>query len=191
MIHLLEVSVGFLGDGFVQSVNTASFRRPLLAPMVGGFALLIALVSASCACGRFGTLAQRRTITGDAEVSDVYGVGALLRMQGVDGGFTLGWRHATYIYPRLPGDGAVEGVRWTFGWVPPRRADPFFLAICSVGAEVAKYPDVLQAHAGFRMDAFTFAACSRDSRVVSFFYEPGSPEKTRLTITPFPGITLP
>ncbi len=181
MIHLLGVSVGFFDGGVVQTVDKPSLR-PLLLLLFIGFAI----ATASCACGRLGTLAQRRTMTKDAEVSDVYGVGALLRMRGVDGGFTLGWRHATYIYPRVSSDGAAEGTRWTIGWVPRHTADPFFLAIRSVGAEVAKYPAELRAHVGFRMDAFTFAACIGESRVVKFSYRPSSPRQTRLSMFPTP-----
>ena len=153
-------------------------------------AVLIALVSTGCACGRYGTLAARRTITSTAEVIDVYGVGSLLRPRGVDGGFTFGWRHATYIYPRLPADGAKEGVRWTFGWVPLRRGEPFFLAARSVGGEVTKYPSVLQAHLGFRTDAFTFAARAEESRVVNFTYRAGEPGKTILAMDSWPTLAL-
>ena len=152
---------------------------------------MIASLFAGCACGRFGTLAARRTITGNAEVIDVYAVGALLRPQAVDGGFTLGWRHVTYIYPRLALDDAEEGAHWTLGWVPRHRGTPFFLAARSLGGEVASYPGVLQAHAGFRTDAFTFAARAEESRVVCFAYRDGAPEKTVLAMNPLPDIALP
>lgn len=154
-------------------------------------AVLIGLVSTGCACGRYGTLAARHTITSSADVIDVYGVGALLRPKGVDGGLTLGWRHATYIYPRLATDESEEGERWTFGRMPPRLGNPFFLAARSVGGEVAKYPGVLQAHVGFRSDAFTFAAHMGESRTVKFFYRASEPAKTILAMTPRPNPPLP
>lgn len=191
MIHLLDVSVGFLGDGHSHSAHMSPSLQPVMGPMLSGFAVLVALISTGCACGRFGTLAQRRTITSNAEVIDVYGVGALLRLRGVDGGFTFGWRHATYIYPRLKEDGAGEGMRWTLGCLSRRRAEPFFLAVRSVGAAITKYPAVLQGHVGFRTDAFTFAACSGESRVVKFFYRPGAPGKTTLSMNPLPKRSLP
>jgi hypothetical protein len=153
-------------------------------------AILIALVSNGCACGRFGTLAGRRTVTASAEVIDVYGMGALLRPGGVDGGFTFGWRHATYIYPRFQADGANEGARWTFGWVPKRSEEPFFLAVSSIGGQVAKYPTVVQAHVGFRTDVFTFAARAGESRVVNFTYRAGVPGKTILAMDPLPTLAL-
>lgn len=186
MIHLLDVSVGFLVGGQSHSVNISASLRPLIGPVLSGIAMLIALISTGCACGRFGTLAQRRTVTETAEVIDVYGVGVVLRPWGVDAGLALGWQHATYIYPRLREDGTWEGARWSFGWVPHRRADPFFLALSGVGAGVVKYPTILQTYVGFRMDAFTFAASDGESRVVKFFYQPGAPEKTRLSMNPFP-----
>lgn len=153
-------------------------------------AILIALISTGCACGRYGTLAARRTITANAEVIDVYGLGALLRPGGVDGGFTFGWRHATYIYPRLQADGAKEGVRWTFGWTPQHRESPFFLAAQSVGGEITKYPTMLQAHVGIRTDAFTFAASNDESRLVNFSYRAGAPGKTILAMNPLPTLAL-
>lgn len=191
MIHLLDVSVGFLGGGPSQSANMSASLQPVMGPMLGGFAMLVALISTGCACGRFGTLAQRRTITGNAEVIDVYGVGAFLRPWGVDGGFTFGWHHATYIYPRFRGDGLEEGAHWSFGWLPRRRTEPFFLAATSVGLGVTKYPTVIQAHVGFRMDAFTFAACAGESRMVKFHYRPGAPGKTTLSMNPLPKPALP
>ena len=191
MLHLLDVYSGFAGSRRVGPVNRVAQTRRGMRLMPGGFAVLIALVSAGCACGRLGTLAQRRTVTGNAEVIDMYGVGALLRVGGVDGGFTFGWRHATYVYPRLKEDGAREGMRWSFGYMSRRRTEPFFLAVRSVGAEITKYPAVLQAHVGFRTDAFTFAACSGESRVVKFSYRPGAPGKTSLSMNPIPKRSLP
>ena len=149
-------------------------------------ATVLALLSGGCACGRIGTLAARRTITASAEIIDVYAFGALLRPRAVDGGFTLGWRHATYIYPRLAGDGAEEGARWTFGWAPQRDETPFFLAARSLGGEVASLPGVLHAHAGFRADAFTFAARADESRTVLFSYRDDAPGQTFLAMNPTP-----
>lgn len=162
-----------------------------MGPMRSGLAVLIALVSTGCACGRLGTLVQRRTVTGNAEIIDRFGVGALLRVGGVDGGFTFGWRHATYVYPRLKENDEGQGTRWTFGCLSRRRAEPFFLAVRSVGVAITKYPSVLQAHVGFRIDAFTFAACSGESRVVKFSYRPGAPGKTSLSMNPIPKRSLP
>ena len=159
-------------------------------PVQFSLAVMIALILTGCACGRFGTLAARRTITPSAEVIDVYGLGALLRPGGVDGGLTFGWRHATYIYPRVTGDEAEEGARWTFGLVPQRREEPFFLAATSVGGEVTKYPAVLQAHVGFRTDSYTFAARPEESLVVRFSYRPSAPEKTTLAMNPLPNPPL-
>jgi hypothetical protein len=116
---------------------------------------------------------------------DVYGLGALLRLSGVNAGFSFGWNHVTYIYPRLPDDGMQNGVRWSFG-ILPRHPVPFFLATRIIGAEVTKYPAVLQAHIGYRMDAFTFAARADESRTVKFHYKPGAPGETSLTMNPLP-----
>ncbi|MCE9610735.1 MAG: hypothetical protein K8R23_11125 [Chthoniobacter sp.] len=156
-----------------------------------GFVGMLALLATGCACGRYGTVAARRTLTKTAEVIDVYGFGALLRPGGVDGGFTLGWRHATYIGPRLSHDETDVCARWTFGLVPEMCAEPFFLAATSLGGEVVKYPTVLQAQVGLRTDAFTFAAHADESRVVAFRYVAGAPEQTILAMNPLPKLPLP
>ena len=189
MIHLLDFFVGLMRNSNPQPVF-ASYHIGMV-PIFACIALLVALSVAGCAFGRLGTLAERRTLTSNAEVIDVYGVGALFRLRGVDGGFTFGWRHATYIYPRHAQDGMQEGVRWTYGLLPRRGADPFFLAVCSIGAEVAKYPSMLVAHLGFRTDAFTFAARAEESRIVNFSYRPRHPGHTRLLMSSLPIIRLP
>ena len=149
-------------------------------------ATLLPLLAAGCACGRAGTLAARRTVTRGAEVIDVYAFGALLRPRGADSGGTLGWRHATYIYPRAAGDGAAEGTHWTFGWAPLHAEAPFFLATRSLGAELARYPGIVQMHAGFRADAFTFGGAAEESRTVLFHYRDDAPAQTFLAMNPPP-----
>ena len=156
--------------------------------MLSSAAMLIFLMSAGCVCGRFGTLAQRRTTTKTAEVIDHFCFGAVLRPWGTEAAFAIGWQHATYIYPRERKDGSAEAVSWTFGWVPPRRKDPFFLALSGVGAGIMRYPTMLQSYVGIRTDSFTFAARVGESRVVKFYYRPGAAEETSLTIIPFPSM---
>ena len=156
-----------------------------------GLAILFALISTGCACGRVGTLAARRTVTPTAEVIDVFGIGALLRPGGWDAGCTLGWRHATYIFPRTAADVSEEGQSWTWGWVPRHPEELFFLATRSVGGQVAKYPSLLQAHLGYRTDTFTFAAQAGESRVVNFTYRAGAPGQTILAMHPLPPLALP
>ena len=94
MLHLLDVYSGFAGSRRVGPVNRVAQTRRGMRLMPGGFAVLIALVSAGCACGRLGTLAQRRTFTGNAEVIDMYGIGALLRVGG------CGWRVHVWLASR-------------------------------------------------------------------------------------------
>lgn len=189
MIHLLDFFVGLMRNSTAHPVN--AFFQSGIVLTLACVAVLIALFAAGCASGRLGTQAERRTVTANAEVVDVYGVGALMRLRGVAGGFTFGWRHATYVYPRHAQDGMQEGVRWTYGWLPRRGADPFFLAVCSIGAEFAKYPGMIAAHVGFRTDAFTFAARADESRVVNFSYRPLFPKRTRLCMRPLPNLAIP
>ena len=140
--------------------------------------------ASGCACGRFGTLVARRTFTRTAEVVDVYGFGALLRPAGSDAGISLGWRHATYVYPREPGDGAAEGTLWNYGCVHLHREGPFFLVARGLGAELLVFPGFTRLHVGYAEDAFTFAASIGADRAVSFHYRPSRPAATRLVIKP-------
>jgi hypothetical protein len=153
--------------------------------------LLLPLLLAGCVCGPVGTLAARRTVTPTAEVVDVYGVGLWLRARAADTGVSFGWRHVTYIHPRVAGDGAEEGSRWSFGYAAVRREAPFFLAARGVGVEVTHYPGFTRAHAGYAADAFTFAAKATESRSVSFHYRSAFPEDTRLAMNPAPPIHTP
>lgn len=127
-------------------------------------------------------VAERRTITSQAEVIDLYGIGAWMRTDRPDAGLSLGWRHVTRIYPRNEHDSSLPEVQWRYGWLPRRGADPFFLASRSVGVGFATYPAMAVAHAGYRADYFTFAGKSDESRIVNFFYHPSEIEKARLTI---------
>lgn len=171
----------------VRAFLAGAFRMPLRSSL----AIFLALISTGCACGRVGTLAARRTVTPTAEVIDVFGFGALLRPGGFDAGFTLGWRHATYIFPRAAADEFEEGQSWTWGVVPRHTGEPFFLGARSIGGEVAKYPSMLQAHLGYRTDTFTFAALAGESRVVNFNYHADAPGQTILAMNPLPPSALP
>ena len=145
---------------------------------------LLLLALPGCACGRYGTVVARRTLTPTAEVVEVYGVGALLRPWACDAGLSLGWRHATYVYPRAE-DGAPAGSRWSWGFAPVRAETPFFLAARGLGLEALYYPGFLRAHAGYSADFFTFAARAEESRLADFHYRAGAPGDTRLALTDF------
>jgi hypothetical protein len=145
-------------------------------------ALLSCLCMAGCAFGRLGTLVARRTLTQTAEVVEVFGCGLLLRPTRHDGGVSIGFRRATYIYPRLAGDTRPAGQSLHWGWVPLRADLPFFLGTREVGLEFQTVAGISMLHAGYVDQGLTFVAEAGQSRCGQFHYTPPHPERTVLSI---------
>ena len=140
----------------------------------------------SCACGRVGTLVARQTLTPTAEVVEVTGLGVLLRPTPYDGGLSIGWRRATYIYPRLAGDVRPVGQTLHWGWVPGRAELPFFLGTREVGVEFQTVAGLAMLHAGYVDQSLSFMAQAGDSRTGLFSYLRPHPERTVLALHPAP-----
>lgn len=155
-------------------------------------ALFACVLFAGCACGRVGTLATRQTLTPTAEVVEVYGFGALLRPTPHDGGLSLGYRRATYIYPRLAGDTRPVGETMHWGWAPLRDELPFFLGTQETGLEFQTVAGRTMLHAGYVDQSFSFVARADESRRGSFFYLRPHPERTVLALLtePEPALAL-
>ena len=145
-------------------------------------ALVLCLPLAGCACGRFGTLVARRTLTPTAEVVKVSGWGLLLRPAEVDAGLSLGYREATYIYPRLPDDTRPEGDSTFWGWAPVRAELPFFVGTRTAGLELQSVAGFSMLHAGLVDQSFCFVARVDESVRGSFSYRRTEPEHTILTL---------
>jgi hypothetical protein len=52
-----------------------------------------------CAYGNYGFVIAKHTVTGTAEVVDIYSFGAQARTIGYDRGGTIGYRRASYVFP--------------------------------------------------------------------------------------------
>lgn len=144
--------------------------------------LLACFFLGGCAYGRFGTLVARQTLTSTAQVVEVYGFGVLVRPTAYDGGVSLGYRRATYIYPRLAGDLRPVGETMYWGWAPLRPELPFYLDTQQAGAEWQVVPGNAMIHAGLVYQSFSFVAKAEESRMGSFFYQRPHPERTILAL---------
>ena len=144
--------------------------------------LLLFLPLAGCACGHYGTLIARRTLTPTAEVVKVSGCGLLLRPADADAGLSLGYRQATYIYPRLPEDTRPAGDSIFWGWAPVRAELPFFVGTRTAGIELQNVAGFSMLHAGLVDQSFCFVARVDESVRGSFSYRRTEPEHTILTL---------
>ena len=144
--------------------------------------LLLFLPLAGCACGNYGTLIARRTLTPTAEVVKVSGWGLLLRPAETDAGLSLGYRQATYIYPRLTDDTRPVGEAIFWGWAPVRAELPFFLGSRTAGLELQSVAGFSMLHAGLVDQSFCFVARVDESVRGSFSYRRTAPEHTVLTL---------
>lgn len=149
-----------------------------------GVVITCAAMSAmgGCACGRVGTLVARETLTPTAEVVEVTGCGVLLRPTKFDGGLSVGYRQATYVYPRLAGDSRPLGQSFYWGWVPSHAELPFFVGTREVGLEFQTVAGFSMAHAGYVDQNLCFVAEDGDSRVGRFSFLQPHPERTVLVI---------
>jgi hypothetical protein len=159
-------------------------RLPRSTAVITAGVAIMAL--SGCACGRLGTLVARQTLTPTAEVLEITGWGLLLRPTKYDGGLSLGYRHATYIYPRLASDTRPVGQTRHWGWVPARAELPFFLRTREIGVELQTVAGFSMLHAGYVEHSLTFVAEVGESRRGLFSYHPSSPERTVLAISTEP-----
>lgn len=145
-------------------------------------ALILCLPLTGCACDRVGTLVARQTLTATAEVVEVTGWGVLLRPTKYDGGLSIGYRRATYIYPRLAGDTRPVGQLTRWGWMPWRPELPFYLGTRQIGLEFQTVAGLSMLHAGYVDQSLCFMAEAGDSRTGQFSYLQPHPERTVLAI---------
>lgn len=195
---------GWIKDGsqvrnsfLATSAKSASLGHPvgrlLHAQRFGlrfGLSALAALVTSgclsSCACGRLGALVARQTLTPTADVLEVAGWGVLLRPTKYDGGVSIGYRRATYIYSRRAGDFRPVGQSLHWGWVPGRAELPFFIGTRELGVAFQTVAGRSMLHAGYVDQGLCFAAEADQSLRGLFRYRQSHPERTVLVINAEP-----
>lgn len=168
----------------IRTPRAATSRLLLLTSL-----LAVSAAMSGCACGRLGTHVARQTLTPTAEVVEVTGWGVLLRPTKYDGGLSIGWRRATYIYPRLAEDTRPVGQSMHWGWVPWRAELPFFLGTREIGLEFQTVAGLSTLHAGYIDQCLSFVAKDGDSRSGLFSYLRPHPERTVLAIREGPELT--
>lgn len=177
------------GDGD-RSLRANRRRKTVIRPLAAVALLLTGATLSGCACGRVGTLTARRTLTPTAEVLEVTGWGVLLRPTKSDGGLSVGYRRATYIYPRIAGDARPVGQTFHWGWVPTRMELPYFLGTRTVGLEMQAIAGFAMLHAGYVDQSLSFMAAPGDSRHGLFSYLAPHPERTVLMLRSIPDAPL-
>lgn len=134
-----------------------------------------------CACGHFGTIVSRRTVVSGAEVMDVYGFGALLRPMGHDPGFTLGYRHASYVYPLATQPAAeTPTTEWSWFHAPLPAVVPLLQASKTVGIEAQATADIRRCTIGYLSQLLTIGGSPNESELVRVHYAPARPLETVL-----------
>lgn len=146
--------------------------------------LVAALATLSgCAVGSSGVVSARHTRTPSAHVIDVYTFGLHVRPSAFDRGATLGYRHATYIYPSGGWDALTGSSRreWLRCKLPP--GSPILLASRSTGLELQATERVSRLSLGY-LSQTTLSSPVRpeESCVLQIDYEPAQPENTTLAI---------
>ncbi len=149
------------------------------------FLMLVIVCFPGCAFGNHGTLLTRRTMVKNAEILDVYAVGLLLRTSSVDGGFSLGYRHATFIYPLEADlvDASERGSEWFWFRAPLRTEHPLLRASTSIGLETQFTPEIKRFGLGYLDQVLIDGGAADESRVVKLSYNRDAPANTILHIT--------
>lgn len=150
----------------------------------------LALACSGCAIGNHGTLLARRTVAGGAEILDVYAFGLLIRPGGFDAGISLGYRHATYIFP-LASIAEPRGSDWRWFHAPVPAADPLVTASTSLGLETQFTPDIRRITLGYLDQMIIGGGSPQESRAVSLRYKRSDPSLTYLAMTNYPSSFLP
>jgi hypothetical protein len=153
---------------------TRAISRWLLA------VLAIAFAQSGCAVGPFGTIIARRTVANGAEIVDTYAFGALARPLGVDRGLTLGYRHASYLYPLLDTEQEARGSTWRWGFAPIPARPPLLRASTTIGVEAQLTAEVQRCTIGYLDQVLTIAGRADESRIVKLHYPRSRPQDATL-----------
>jgi hypothetical protein len=136
--------------------------------------LLVLAAPAGCAVGDHGLVVGRYTHTPTATVSEVFGVGVLLRPSEDDRGLALGYRRRTVVVPaEAPREGCRREWRWFSAPVAPGRV--VMTGASHVGLDVTATPAVGRAAFGYRSYVLTPAPAAGSSVVALIFVDGARP----------------
>ncbi len=149
---------------------------------------VVALFCSGCALGNYGTLAARATYTPTAVVIDTFVLGGQIRPGSNDLGASVGYRTASYIFPRAETSLTEPSVEWSFFHVPQFPGKPVTRANTTLGLEVQATPEISGINLGYWDQVLTVDPKPEQSKIVNLFYIRGQPQQTILTVTTdFPG----
>ncbi|MBM3223663.1 MAG: hypothetical protein FJZ47_07685 [Candidatus Tectomicrobia bacterium] len=142
-----------------------------------GTVLLLAQVLAGTGCtlGSSGTLVARYTYTDTAVVLDRYMLGAQLRLQGPDGGATLGYRRASYVFARTGAPSNPPPVVWRYFHAPWPAGRLLLRGTTTIGLECQMTSEVHRLTLGYLDQLVTAGPAPDVSQVVHIFYQRHQP----------------
>ena len=149
-------------------------------------AAALALCLPGCAFGHHGTLLARRTLVKGAEVVDVHALGLLVRPTSIDGGLTVGYRHATYIFPRESIADEEPRSDWLWFHAPLGDELPLLRTSTSLGLELQWMPEIKRVSLGYLDQVVTDGGGAEDSRIVRLHFNRHDALATTLEIKPEP-----
>jgi hypothetical protein len=135
-----------------------------------------------CSVGNYGTLLARYTYTDTAVVLDSYTIGLQLRPQGPDGGLSLGYRRASYVFPRAAEQPEPTTVVWRCFAAPWPPGSLVTRGITTLGMEIQATPDMSRITLGYLDQMLTAGPPPGASQVVSVFYNRNQPHRTHIFI---------
>lgn len=124
-----------------------------------------------CTWGNYGTLATKTTYTETAMIVDVYSVGMQVRPQSMDGGASLGNRHAVYIYPCPKGNQNHTDSGWSFFKVTLPEKDPVARVNSTYGLDFEAAPDLTRFSLGYSDQIITNGPKPGESRIVKLDFD--------------------
>ncbi len=144
--------------------------------------ILVICFSSSCSVGNYGTLVGRYTYTPTAVVVDVYSIGAQIRTDSIDKGFSLGARNATYLFPKPKGETRSGEQEWKFFRAPLPEGEVGAIKRANLGIEAEMLDLFNKFNVGYSDNLIVVGPSFGDSRVVHLDYIPDDPAKTCVLI---------
>lgn len=157
-----------------------SFRKYVYISQV--VAVGIVFACAGCSIGNYGTLLARYTYTDTAVVMDSYNIGLQLRPQGPDGGWTLGYRRASYVLPRTEEQPEPTAVVWRCCYAPWPSGSLVMRGTTTLGMELQVTSDISRMTLGYLDQMITAGPPPGGSQAVRIFYNRNQPHLTHIFI---------